>query len=155
MSTPVMIFMDWISSLPVEQRREIAAFACHFTPGINDRDISAIENPEAAFLAYVRAHESDKSKAVGMLLGLFAIVEVMFISRRGNRGDWEETQGMLAGMKQHPDQAGMDRLSEISERALRELPFRREQWVKTTEKWRAVRAASLSDESIMSWWQPW
>lgn len=151
MQSPILAFLEWYSSLPVPQRRDIASFVSHFNLGYDE--VLAVDNRiEDAFVRCVMRYDDDKFHGVGVALTLRATIEFFFIRRRGSRAGWDDTRAFLAGAKSFFASKGMDDMVESAESFLREVPFKEGQWLASAERWRALTDTALSDESIDAWW---
>jgi hypothetical protein len=72
--------------------------------------------------------------------------------KRGSREGWQETKAFLQSAKERFDEEGQFIMVESAEKLLREMPFKIEQWIATSEKWKALLAKEFSDEYIDHWW---
>jgi len=152
MKSPIDAFLDWYKSLPVPHRQEIAAFIMQFNPGVEIGDASDLENLVARFEGKLKSYAEDRFFGVGVSLTLRAGVEFLFMRKRGSREGWQETRGFLQSAKERFVDEGQDIMVESAEKLLREMPFKIEQWIATSEKWKALLAEEFSDEYIDQWW---
>jgi hypothetical protein len=157
MNSPLQAIEEWYKSLPPAQRKEIAAFIAVTSPEYGELKPSDYEAPEPLFLAQLGQYTEDKLRQIGVALGLRARID-HFFAKRGTREDWDETQVRLAGMIQHLDQDNTDPRAETLKSKLEhsrmQIPLRREQWIKTIEKWNRLCDGELSADSLDAWWAP-
>jgi hypothetical protein len=152
MKSPIDAFLDWYKSLPVPHRQEIAAFMMQFNPGFEVADAFDLENLVARFEEKLKSYTDDKFFGAGVSLTLRAGVEFLFMRKRGSREGWQETKDFLQSAKERFAEEGQDIMAESAEKLLREMPFKEEQWIATSEKWKALLAGEFSDEYIDRWW---
>lgn len=152
MKSPIEAFLDWYKSLPVPHRQEIAAFIMQFNPGFEVADAFDLENLVARFEEKLKNYTDDKFFGVGISLALRASIEFLFMRKRGSREGWQETKVFLQNAKERFAEEGQDFMVENAEKLLREMPFKEEQWIATSEKWKALLAGEFSDEYIDRWW---
>ena len=152
MKSPVDAFLDWYKSLPVPHRQEIAAFIMQFNPGFEVADAFDLENLVARFEEKLKNYTDDKFFGVGVSLALRANIGFLFMRKRGSREGWQETKAFLQSAKERFDEEGQFIMVESAEKLLREMPFKIEQWIATSEKWKALLAKEFSDEYIDHWW---
>ncbi|MGY1425221.1 hypothetical protein [Lysobacter sp. A289] len=151
--SPLDSFIAWYDSLPLSHRQDIAGFSFGVLPGYERDSMLQTEGIETRFKDQLSASSEDKLHALGHLLSLRALIEFFFIRTRGTKAAWDETHGFLSSAKSFFEQQGHAEASQRAETGLNELEFRSEQWLRTTEKWKVLRQAELSDEALDSWWQ--
>jgi hypothetical protein len=152
MKSPIDAFLGWFKSLPVPHRQEISAFIMQFNPGFELADAFDLENLVARFEDKLKGYTDDKFFGVGITLSLRASVEFLFMRKRGSREGWQETRAFLHSAKARFAEEGQEIMAESAEKLLREMPFKIEQWIATSEKWKALLAKEFSDEYIDHWW---
>ena len=152
MKSPIEVFLNWYKSLPVPHRQEIAAFIIQFNPGFEVADAFNLENLVARFEEKLKSYTDDKFFGVGVSLALRASIEFLFMRKRGSREGWQETRDFLQSAKERFAEEGQDFMVESAEKLLRKVPFKEEQWIVTSEKWKALLAGEFSDEYIDRWW---
>lgn len=152
MKSPLEAFRYWYKSLPVPHRQEIAAFIMQFNPGFEVADASDLESLVLRFEEKIGSYTDDKFFGVGVALALRASIEFLFMRKRGSRAGWRETRDFLQNAKERFAEEGQDFMVESAEKLLREVPFKEEQWIVTSEKWKALLSEEFSDEYIDSWW---
>ena len=93
MATPVTAFLAWYESLPKAQRQSLAVFAACFNPGLEEVDAAGLDDRIAAFTRLVTCCETDKLRAIGLMVSLRASFEYLFSHDwEARRRSWEETQ---------------------------------------------------------------
>ena len=152
MKSPIEAFLDWYKSLPVPHRMEIAAFIMQFNPGFEVDNTFDLEDLAARFEEKLNSYTDDKLFGVGASLALRASVEFLFMRKRGSREGWQETKAFLQNAKERFAEEGQDFMVESAERLLRKIPFKEEQWIVTSEKWKALLNREFSDDYIDDWW---
>jgi hypothetical protein len=123
-----------------------------FLPGFGEFDPVDLDKNSETIRGALSTASADRMRTVGALLAVRGFVDY-FLASRSSRDSWDKTLASIAIVRQKRVQEGADAEAlELFDKLQRELPFRREQWLAVVEKWNALRAAELSDDSLTSWW---
>ena len=152
MDSPIEKFIEWYMSLPVSHRQSIAEFVVLFDIGFDGIATRNIEELPNAFVRKLSRYSHDKLKGTGLALMLRANVNFL-IRKRGNREGWKESEEFLLGAKEYFTATGKGFMVDSANKFLKELPFKREQWISTSEKWEKLVESYLSDEYLDRWWK--
>jgi hypothetical protein len=153
-SSPIQSFLDWFNGLPPNQRTDIAALVMGFSPLFGSIDPARASDVSKDFIAGISKYLGSGTSEVGVMLALRATVDFFAIRNRATRESWDEVQHRNLAMKAVLEQRGDEsRLTEFIEDQNRQLPLRREQWLGTAAKWKDLCNSSLSDESLVTWFE--
>jgi hypothetical protein len=152
MDSPLGKFIAWYMSLPVPHRQSIAEFVIFFNIGFDDIDTTNMEELHNAFVKKLSKYSHDKLKGTGLALMLRANVDFL-IRKWGTKEGWKESEEFLVRVKAHFSATGEAFMVDRAQEFLRELPFKHEQWVPTSEKWRELVESYLSDSYVDHWWK--
>ncbi len=144
MDSPIEKIIEWYESLPVEHRNEIAVMASEFGIGPDDIDILSAEGAPEKFVAYVRNSPSNRQRAVGLILSVRSFIDFFFIRMRSSKPDWQRSQQVMEEMYKKTGNPQF-------QKSANEIPFRRQQWSVTCEKWDELKASHLADLNLDVW----
>jgi hypothetical protein len=152
MKSPIIAYLEWYRTLPIPHRQMIAALMVEFNPGYEGIDALALDTLIDEFEAKLKGYSEDKLIGVGAILSLRANIE-FFLRKKGYHEGWQRPRDWLNGAKEYFAAERKDSMVESANRFLRELPFKKEQWIVTIKKWDQLINIQLSDEYIDKWWK--
>jgi len=150
MHSPLEKFIEWYMTLPVPHRQSIVEFVVFFNIGFDDVDTTNMEDFQNAFVRKLSKYSHDKLKGTGLALMLRGNIDFL-IRKWGTKEGCEESKKFLTGVKEHFSAIGEEFMTDRASKFLMELPFKQEQWVPTSEKWKELVESYLSDSYIDHW----
>lgn len=142
MKSPLENIIDWFGGLPVTYRQavavEVAAMMPEMTPNFS--------NPfyHRQFIEKISQPQADKSKEIGLVICLKALIEDIITTRTKENEGWETMQREL---KASAELTGS--CSDAEAAYSREIQHK--QWTAIRETWKTMAAQSLTYQALCLW----
>lgn len=146
MLSPLQHYIQWLSSLPVSQRRNAAQLVGSFTPsGPIDGSNMTNENVVDIFIEWIESYENQASSRICAFAAcLIAVTEQLVILKHATPVDWQTSKALLEDVADKSDSEGLRELALGAE-------FRSKQQTMMRNSWEDLRNGYLSDCMVANW----
>lgn len=142
MKSPLENIIDWFGALPVTYRQAVALEVAAMMPDMKSKFSNPFFHKE--FMAKISQPQADKSKEIGLVICLKALIEDIISIHTKECEDWDTMQKELKEMAQLTGSCS------IAEEAFHK-ESQHKQWTVIRETWEAMAGESLTSQAFSLW----